>query len=460
MQSISDPLNLLHEDGSWFARAHELRLWVVRCDENLRGSVLTLLPKLEFHHDNVFAWPVLPDPHTEADPGWQLRANRLAEDWGRRVEAFAEEGITQVPVAAVQNPRGLDALRTTAAAVLEGMAEPLQGLVMVLAPTVVEQPAKLAKAITELMSDPALQRCRWVLVLDVDVPPPRPLLDALGPERSMTTVCRVDEAQQKQDLGAMVGGSDPARFGMAGPVGVTPPPRVDDPPPLPKEQRDEALRAEGVEPAMVDHAPAIRLKVLQASIAMKDGRGPEAIQAQREARDLCAEVNEPELWVITQVTLASYLSGLGQRPRAKQELQLATEHAQAHELGRLHAQALLALGMLHAVDRQPGEAVRAYTEAARVAEAADEPVLAIEAWRTAGQLAATHRQDDAAANALQQALRVAGQTPPGDVKGSSAPEAARQLATIYESRGLQPQAASLHLQADAMERGEEIVDAG
>lgn len=229
MQSVSDPLNLLHEDGSWFARAHEMRLWVVRCDENLRGSVLTLLPKLEFHHDNVFAWPVLPDPHTEADPGWQLRANRLAEDWARRVEAFAEEEIEQLPVQAAQSPRGLDAFRTTAVAVLEGMAEPLLGLVVVLAPTVVEQARGLEATLTELMGDPALQHCRWVIVLDLDVPPPHALLRALGPERSMTTVCRVDEAQQKQDLDAMLAGGDSVRFGMAGPVGVTPPTRVDDP---------------------------------------------------------------------------------------------------------------------------------------------------------------------------------------------------------------------------------------
>lgn len=211
---------------------------------------------------------------------------------------------------------------------------------------------------------------------------------------------------------------------------------------------------------MVDRAPQIRVKVLQASIAMKEGRGPEAVKAQREARDLCGEVNEPELWVITQVTLASYLSGLGQRPLAKRELRLAIEQAEQHQLGRLHAQALLALGMLHALDGEPGEAARAYSESARVAEANDEPILAIEGWRTAGQLAASHRQDDAAAQALQQALRLAADTPPADVKGSSAPEAARQLAAIYERRGMRAQAASLHVQADAMEHGEEVTDAG
>lgn len=459
MQSVSDPLNLLHEDGSWFARAHELRLWLVRHDQNLRGPVLTLLPKLEFHADNVSAWPVLPDAHTKVDRGWQLRANRIVEDWQRRVDAFTKEGIEQGPVVAVQCPRGLDAFRAVAAAIGKGMAEPLRGLVVVLALTIVEDPAALESALTELMGDPELQHCRWVLALDLDVPPPRVLLDALGTERSLTTVCRVDQAQQKRDLDAMLTGSEPARFGMAGPVGVTPPRRVDDPPPLPKEQRDAALRADGIEPALLDRAPLVRVKVLQASIAMNEGRGPEAVQRQREARDLCADLGRSELWVILQVTLASYISGMGQHNLAKRELHLAIEQAGVHELGRLHAQSLLALGMLHALDREPVEAVRAYTEAAGVAEQAGELILAIESWRTAGQLAAAQGHEQSAARALHRALHLASEVPPADVKGSSAPEAARQLAAIYERRGMAPQAASLHVQADAMERGEELAHA-
>lgn len=460
MQSFSDPLNLLHKDGSWFARAHELRLWVVRHDENLRGPVLTLLPKLEFHADNQSAWPVLPDPHTKADRGWQLRANRLAEDWQRRVEAFAGTSVVQGAVAAVQHPRGLEAFRLTATAIGQALSGPLRGLVVVLAPTVVEDPVALESALTELMGDPALQRCRWVLVLDLDVPQPRVLLDALGSKHSLTTVCRVDEAQQRRDLDAMLDCGDPTRFGLAGPVGVTPPRRVDDPPPLPKEQRDAALRARGIEPALIDRAPEIRVKVLQASIAMKEGRGVEAVERQREARDLSADIGTPELWIILQVTLASYLSGMGQRGIAKRELGLAIERSRAEELGRLEAQSLLALGMLHALDGETVEAVRAYTEAARVAERSGELVLAIESWRTAGQLAAGHRQDQAAANALQQALRLASGLPPADAKASSAPEAARQLAAIYDRRGMTAQAASLYVQADALERGEGFAHAG
>lgn len=448
MQSVSDPLNLLHEDGSWFARAHELRLWVVSCDASLRNPVLALVPKLEFHADNQSAWPLLLDAHTKADDGWQLRANVLAADWARRVEAFAKEGIAQGPVKAAQGPT---AFRTTAAVITESMAAPLAGLVIVLAPSVVQQAERLESDLTALMGDPALQKCRWVLVIDLDVTPPQTLIDALGPQRALVTRCRIDPAQQSRDLSAMLGG-DPQRFGTAFPVGVTPPRRVDDPPPLPKAQRDAALRQSGVNPALVERGPEIRAKALGAAIAMKEGRGPEAIEQQRQARDLCASVDRPELQVIMQITLASYLSGLEQRPAAKRELQAAVEVARTHGLLRPESQAHLALGLLHALDDEHPAAVRAYADAGRTAEAAGEPMLAIEGWRMAGQLTARLRQDDAAVRAFGEALRIAGATPPPQVQRSSAPEAARQLAALYERRGMQAQAASLYAQADAMEQ--------
>ena len=455
MQSISDPLNLLHEDGSWFARAHELRLWVIQCDASLRHPVLALVPKLEFHADNQSAWPVLLDAHTRADDGWQLRANALAADWARRVDAFAKEGVAQGAVTPVQGPT---AFRTTAAAIARSMARPLAGLVLVLAPTIVQEPARLESELTALMGDPALQRCRWVLVLDLDVPPPRILVDALGSQRALVTRCRIDPGQQRRDLSAMLGGSDPARFGTAFPVGVTPPRRVDDPPPLPRETRDAVLRAQGVDPALVERGPEIRAKALGAAIAMKDGRGAEAIEQQRQVRDLCASVGRPELQVIAQITLASYLSGLEQRPAAKRELLAAIEVARAHALPRPESQAHLALGLLHNLDGDHASAVRAYADAGRTAEAAGEPMLAIEGWRMAGQLAAKLRQDDAAVRAFGEALRIAAAAPPAQLERSSAPEAARQLAAVYERRGLPTQAASLHAQADLMERGSEAAN--
>jgi len=453
VQSLSDPLNLLHEDGSWFARAHEVHLWVVHSDANLRKPVCTLLPKFEFHHDNDRAWVVLAEAHTAADDGWQLRANNLAAAWEQRVAAFAEEGIDMRPVVAQHGPTGLGAFALTVGAVLAALCEPLAGIVVVLTPGTVEDVEALEAELFELVGRPELKACRWVLALDSDVAPPGKLLDALGPDRWMVTTCVVDDAQQRRDFSAMLGGSDPARFGTAWPVGVVPPARVDDPPPLPIEVRDAALREEGIDPALLEQAPEIRAKVLGAAIAMKEGRGEQAIEMQSQACRLCAGLGLFELHVITRVGLASYLSGLDQRPVAKIQIREAIEVARTHDLPRPESQAHLALGLLCSLDGEYEDAVGAYTDAARSAEAGEEPQLAIEGWRMAGQLAIQLRQDQAAVDAFGEALRVAEGTPPEQLRDSSAAEVARRLASVYERHGMPAQAQSLHEQADAFEAG-------
>lgn len=451
MQSLSDPLNRLYDDGSWFARAHEIRLWAIRCDENLRKPVLALLPKFQCHHDNDRAWPVLFDAHTSRDDGWQLRANNLAADWGRRVEAFAADGVVMTPVEARMGPTGFAAFRDTAAAILAAVNKPLSGLVIVLAPTIVDDPGKLEAELFELLGDPDLRGCRWVLCLDVDLPWPGAMLHALGQERALATECRVNDAQRAKDFAAALGSTDPTKFGTAWPVGVVPPPRVDDPPPLPREQRDAALRAHGINPAFLDAAPQIRAKTLGAALAMKEGRGADAIALQREATALCADLELFELLVITKTALASYLSGLGHRALAKQEVGEAIELSRQHALGRSESLAWLTLGLLHNLDGEHQQAVGAYTEAARSAEHAAEPILAIEGWRMAGQLAMGLRADQAAVDCFLLALRVAEDSDPELAKHSSAPEAARALANLYERRNMPAQAASLHAHADALE---------
>ncbi|NJK32898.1 MAG: tetratricopeptide repeat protein, partial [Deltaproteobacteria bacterium] len=190
------------------------------------------------------------------------------------------------------------------------------------------------------------------------------------------------------------------------------------------------------------------------------GKWSEALTHQRDARDLCGAAGLIELQAIAQITLASYLSGLDQRDLAKRELQGALALARSHNLLRIESQAHLALGLLHGLDRAYQPAMQSYVDAAKSAEAADEPILAIEAWRMAGQLAGQIGQDDAAANALHEALRVATGVPVEARKTTSAPEAARQLAVICERHGMTAQAASLYAQADAMEAGKETDHVG
>src|SRR6185503_15993531 len=91
--------------------------------------------------------------------------------------------------------------------------------------------------------------------------------------------------------------------------------------------------------------------------------------------------------VICQITLASYLSGLGQREKAVRELEDAAGYSEKHTLLEQASQSHLALGLLHALGKRPQEAAKAYSQAARTAVAAKVPLLAIEAWRLAGQIA-------------------------------------------------------------------------
>lgn len=459
MQAISDALNRLLEDGAWFVRAHEVQLLVVRLGGELRKTALQILAGLEFLPDNRSAFLVLEDAHAAADDGWLVRAERVRANWEDRRKAFLEREGLEVPPAspAASQPKGgrgpasLLAFSEAAVAVQRVMPAPMKGQVFVLAPTIVESTRAFTAELEALMKVPSLSACRWVWVIDADVPWPN-LADPSNP-RCLRSECLVDPQQQHKDLKAMVS-APPALFGRAGPRAVTPPPRVTDPPPLDPAIRDRKLREAGIDPAYLEKAPELRSLTLGAAIAMKEGRGAEAVRMQRSAQNLALSLKLTEVAVICQVALASYLSGLEQRPAAVKELTAAIELAARHGLGMQEAQARLALALLSALDRRYAEAASEYGACARCAEAAGVPLLAIEAWRLAGQLALSLKAEQQAVAAFQEAIRVAEGAERTVVENSSAPEAARKLASLCAKRGLGSQADSLFAQADAMERGE------
>ncbi|MFY1831922.1 hypothetical protein ACN47A_38760, partial [Myxococcus fulvus] len=87
------------------------------------------------------------------------------------------------------------------------------------------------------------------------------------------------------------------------------------------------------------------------------------------------------------------------------------------------------------------------------------PLLAIEAWRLAGQIALQSAAEPQAVSCFKQAITLAQGSEPQQAQLSSAPEAARQLASLCRLRGLEAQAVSLFEQADQMERGEPLARA-
>ncbi|WP_338865645.1 tetratricopeptide repeat protein [Myxococcus stipitatus] len=469
MQSISEAINRFHQDASWFARARELKLLVIHTSGDLRSTLLKLLPTLELHYDNRSPWVILEDPHTAQDDGWAARTNRLAAAWESRRQQLTEEGL-QVPAivgpggpgGAASNSSGrpgrapsaeerLAGFGRLAAAVLRALPPPRQGLVLVLAPTVVEDMSSLEEELARVWASPELKSCRFVLLLDADVPIPKMLLKDQGTS-ALLSECLVDSQRQDQDLEAMLA----QESYLAGPKGVTPPRRIDDPPEMPPAEREAALRAVGINPAFLADAPKLRTLVFGAALAMKQGRGPDAIRLQREAKDLAERLDLHQVRVICQIALASYLSGLGQREKALRELEEAAACSEAHSLLEQASQSYLAMGLVHALGKRPPEAVKAYSQAAKAATAANAPLLAIEAWRLAGQIALQSGAEPQAVSCFNQAIGIAQGSEPRQVQLSSAPEAARKLATLCRERGLAAQAASLFNQADQMERGEAL----
>lgn len=468
MQAISNAMNSLFEDGSWFVRAKELRLLVVRTSGDLRKPALAVLAGQEFHHDNRSAWVVLEDAYGRMESGWQVRAQRLLAHWEHRRAAFLKNEGINMPEAQVSPPAASVGLlaslgvgrravpllpfREALSAVAAALRPPLEGLVIVLAPTIVEDVVALSGDLEALIEDQAVGRCRWVWVLDTTAPWPK-LLDRLGQERALRCECVPDPVQHDKDLRALVNGP-PASFGRAAPRGIEPPKRINEPPPLNPAVREQMLQQAGLSPEYLDKVPEMQRVLLGAALAMKDGKGADAIRMQREARALAASLGLVEVTIICQVSLASYLSGLDRRDLALAELHGAVKLAARYELGLQEAQARLALGLLLSLEQRLSEAAKEYAECAKRAEYAKVPLIAIEAWRLAAQIELQRKSKQQAISYFAEALRVAKDSERATVSLSSASEAARRLAELYRERGLSAQAESLYAQADAMERGE------
>jgi hypothetical protein len=91
---------------------------------------------------------------------------------------------------------------------------------------------------------------------------------------------------------------------------------------------------------------------------------------------------------------------------------------------------------------------------ARCAEAAKVPVLAIEAWRMAGQVSLQAPNREKAYRSFREAIRVAEVSEVEAVKDSTASEAARKLADICDHLDMPEQGNSLRAEAEAMDNGE------
>jgi hypothetical protein len=305
----------------------------------------------------------------------------------------------------------------------------LTGLVLILAPTVLEGRSAFADGIRALLRIPSLGSVRVVVVEPADGPA-KPLFADLG-EAAMHVEAIVDPAIHREEqlallaaaAAAKTGATPEVSAGYAGPKDVTAPPRAGKPPrdaPLPPETQTLLDKELGSMAALLGASGALlRQRVLGAALAIQEQRFGDAIRLQTEAHGQCARAGLTRIACVLQMTLAAYLLHAGERKRARTAFEASARH---------------------------------YAAAGYAAERAGIALLAIEAFRTAGQIALRGGTEKGAVAMWTHALGIASKAEPEVTAASSAPIAARALAKILQGYGSYASAESLLAQADDFER--------
>ncbi|HEY2517784.1 MAG TPA: hypothetical protein VGI39_43240 [Polyangiaceae bacterium] len=458
MGAQTKPFLKLSEDLTFFVRAREVRLFnVVTCVED-RRVVLTQVALAEGHGFNQSPFFVLEDGHAPDEEGWDARAERMRVIHEERRAAMAGGEVALPPLPPLlhaDHGRVTFARQCAQVAGTYSMA-PFEGVVVVLAPARMAEPAAFEAAVRDYLASPHLRDVRFVVV-DLDESSVARLLEELGEEQVLRVRCAVDRAalreEQEQQLARAA--SAPAGAGLYAPLGgvgprVAPPPRVDaPPPPLPASELATVLG--GAAPLAGEVGEEIRKRVFGAAHALQRGRGEEAIAHQRAAVDRCFALGLEREGCLLEVVLGAYYVRAGEPRRAREVYERAAARAERIDL-TLAAQAYLGLGAVLAVEREAKDSTLAYARAGEIAESAGERLVAVEAFRLAGQVALEAHAPTLAMSMWQRGLAVAEEIPATAVAMSSAPATARALAAACERRGLRAQARSLLEQADRFER--------
>ncbi|RYZ08190.1 MAG: hypothetical protein EOO73_09000 [Myxococcales bacterium] len=459
MESVNVGMRRLQADAAWFARAKELRLLHVSTSADLGAAALKLCVGQEYHADNQSLFLMSEEPALARSDTWYSRTQTLRKQYTAKQEALAKEGIALRPLGpAEKRTPPITEFAGLLQEMLLGLAPPISGLVLVLAPTQVESGAPFTDELRQLLRSPALTQVRFI-VLERDVITSRGLVDELGPQSALASEWWRDEAASLKDWSALVGPL-PASLSFtpqvptwqapgAGPD-VEAPPRKGAPPP----PTDEQLAAAGVNPAFVNGGAQLLQKLLLGgALAIKEGKHAQAIQLQQAAVSLCGGLGMLKAQLINTIILGSYFMSAQSPREARKTYEQAEAEAQKQQMPDEQVQASLALGMLDALEKQPRQAMARYLEAAEVAEKSGNHALAIESWRTAGQLAYGLNAQDAALQPWLRATNVAATMDPLQVKATSAAECARGVAGIFRSRGQARDAELYEQQAFRFEHG-------
>ena len=459
MDSLVKPVERVVEAAEWFVRTPALRVMHVATSGLLRNTVLQHLTATELLKANTCPFFVLQAATEPEDDGWALRADELRAEWEELYQEVSgsEEFVPLWPEQRAQTPLGRFVLELREA--LAALRAPMTGIVVVLAPVWVRDVKRWREDLTALLEARYLSRARFVVV-EADEAYSLPVMESLGTAVERVDA-RIDDAVLKDEMDARMeamknappGATGPQLIGAAGPS-VAPPPRKDAPPALSPEQREAMAKQAGIPAAMLDPDAMrdLQVLVLSAAAAMRDQNAVEAVQLQRQARDLCVDRGLTREAVVNELVLAGYALQGGNPEGALEVFRDARKRAEGAQLAEMAVQAQMAVGSCLLVLKRPETAAGAYAEAGNMGVAAGAPILAIEAYRMCGQLLVSKGQLEDGATAFRRALDTAEKAGEDAKKNSSASEAARALAGVCRKHGLTQQAESLEAQAAAIEQ--------
>lgn len=478
----------LRDDAAWFARAREVKCWYIATTANLGKAVMKLVIAQECHADNKSLFFAFEEPFMADKEGWLSRSSRLRADFAAKQKGLSEAGIGVRPLGPAAEPRPgvseVGEFTEVLQEVVGALADPLVGVVVVLAPTRIESAESVMLRLRTLMQSPLLRQVRWVVV-ERDTQDLRGVTEGLPEPQHMESECIADPGELKKDWAALAGPvpsaelpplAVPAVGAWATPAVAIPDgsvPEVAAPKfkpwkapgagpdvvaPVRKREvpaaTDEQLRAMGMSPLFVNGGgDLLNALMMHSALALGEGRHGDAVRMQTQAADLCARMEMPREQILNTMVLGSYLLATGQLDQARVAYERALALAEQNQATDQAANAHLALGTMAAKNGQPQVAMGHYSAAAQLASKANNPVLAVECWRIAGRLAYDHQAPDAAFDAWNRGVEVANGLAPEVAQKTSAAEVARGLAAIHRDRGAEAEARQLEVRAYMFEQG-------
>jgi tetratricopeptide (TPR) repeat protein len=458
-------LTALAEDLTWFLACPEIRVLHIATSTTERPLVVTQVALSEGHGHNRSNFFVLEDAHTKDDDGWMARARQIAAIHEQHTARWAASGVSLHPILPVtKGKRDLVEAGWQLKQCLEAQRDvaELDGLVVVLAPSVLEKAKAFVKDIELLLQTPSLAPVRYIVV-EVGKELALPLEKSFG-KAVMCTECIVDPRQSSQEQNAMLaaaavapkGASPEASAGFAAPNED-----MVAPPCCGKPARGSALSAEQKELLTKETGPStalggeagelVRQRVAGAALAAREGRYRDAIALQNEALEPCRE--DVQYACILELILAAYQFSAGDRDEARETFADVVSRSEAAGLAAIAVQAHFGLAAMHAIKKDFRRSVSHYARAGVLAKEGQSPTLAIEAYRAAGQDALRGHAKKAAVIAWRNALAVADEAAAEAVKHSSAATVARALAKALRKGGSVDEADCLVAQADEYETG-------